>query len=50
MEELPSVVLPNGEDEWSEDDDVENDPTPVTFENRHEHQEAREDIEYEQQL
>jgi len=42
--------MPNVEDPVMDNDDVVDAPTPVTFGERHEHRDAREDIEYEHQM
>lgn len=47
---LPPVVLPDAEDNSSDDDDIDDIPPQPPSEERHERREAREDIEYEQQL
>ncbi len=47
---LPLVVLKDVEDNWSDEDDVDDDPAPVTFGERHERREDQEDIEYQQQM
>ena len=47
---FPEVVLPDAEDDSSDDNDVHHAPAPVTFGERHNSQEAREDIEFEQQM
>ena len=45
---FPAEVLPDAEDD--DDDEVDDAPAPVTFGERHERREERQDIEYDQQM
>lgn len=47
---FPAIVMPDAEDEYSDDEGIDEAPVPVTFGERHHRVEAREDIEYEQQM
>jgi hypothetical protein len=47
---FPAIVMPDAEDAVSDDDEGGDDTAPVTFGATHERREAREDIEYEQQM
>ncbi len=47
---LPEVPMRDGEDEWTDDDDDDDTRAPVTFGERDRRQDAREDIQYEQDM
>jgi len=47
---FPPIVLPNAKDECSDDDGEDDNSATITFGERQDYIEAREDIEYDQQM